>query len=349
MKIGDKVRFLYTTGGGVVKGFQGKDIVIVEDESGFDVPLLIKECIVVGTQNNEQVRTSNKAKDEVREIAIEKTPEIVYEYEETKDGEQISIHIAYLSNDIKQLSSASFEAYLINESNYFLSYTYLNMAYDGWRLRASGIVEPNTKVFIEEFEANDINDLERICLQCIAYKMDKPFQLKQAVTKELKIDTTKFFKVHCFRENVFFDENAIMYSLMVNDVKSEELILNTEDIKKALKTKNETSSNRLQKTPAKKVLENKIIEIDLHAHELLETTTGMSNADILAYQLQTFNQIIAENKSKKGQKIVFIHGKGEGVLRNALIDELKKKHKDLQFQDASFREYGFGATMVIIK
>ena len=32
MKIGDKVRFLSEMGGGKVAGFQGKDIVLVEDE-----------------------------------------------------------------------------------------------------------------------------------------------------------------------------------------------------------------------------------------------------------------------------------------------------------------------------
>jgi dsDNA-specific endonuclease/ATPase MutS2 len=51
---------------------------------------------------------------------------------------------------------------------------------------------------------------------------------------------------------------------------------------------------------------------------------------------------------KKGQKIVFIHGKGEGVLRNAIIKELKSKYKTCTHQDASFQEYGFGATMVTI-
>ena len=39
MKIGDKVRFLSEVGGGVVTGFQGKDIVLVEDADGFDIPM----------------------------------------------------------------------------------------------------------------------------------------------------------------------------------------------------------------------------------------------------------------------------------------------------------------------
>ncbi|MDY5417104.1 MAG: Smr/MutS family protein, partial [Sodaliphilus sp.] len=55
------------------------------------------------------------------------------------------------------------------------------------------------------------------------------------------------------------------------------------------------------------------------------------------------------NKKKLGQKIVFIHGKGEGVLRRALLDELKRKWPRCAVQDASFQEYGFGATQVTIK
>ena len=38
LNIGDTVRFLNTTGGGKVKGFQNKQIAIIEDEYGFDVP-----------------------------------------------------------------------------------------------------------------------------------------------------------------------------------------------------------------------------------------------------------------------------------------------------------------------
>src|SRR5690554_836752 len=47
LSVGDTVRFLNTVGGGKVKGFQSKQIVIVEDEHGFDLPVLISECVVV--------------------------------------------------------------------------------------------------------------------------------------------------------------------------------------------------------------------------------------------------------------------------------------------------------------
>ena len=47
MKIGDKVRFLSEVGGGVVTGFQGKDMVLVEDADGFDIPMPIKELSLI--------------------------------------------------------------------------------------------------------------------------------------------------------------------------------------------------------------------------------------------------------------------------------------------------------------
>ena len=48
LTIGDKVRFLTETGGGIVRGFKGKDTVIVESDDGFDIPMLITNVVAVG-------------------------------------------------------------------------------------------------------------------------------------------------------------------------------------------------------------------------------------------------------------------------------------------------------------
>lgn len=99
---------------------------------------------------------------------------------------------------------------------------------------------------------------------------------------------------------------------------------------------------------AKKKSKDDILEIDLHANEILETTAGMSPAHIKDYQMQVFNDTMQAHISEKGFRIIFIHGKGDGVLRKAIIDELKYKYKSCDYQDASFQQYGFGATMVTI-
>lgn len=92
-----------------------------------------------------------------------------------------------------------------------------------------------------------------------------------------------------------------------------------------------------------------ILEVDLHAHELLETTAGMDALAIKEYQLQTVRNTMNEHRHDKGLRIVFIHGNGEGVLRRAVIDILRRNYPSCPYQDASFQQYGFGATMVTIK
>lgn len=105
---------------------------------------------------------------------------------------------------------------------------------------------------------------------------------------------------------------------------------------------------KVQARQQRKQQRDEELVIDLHAHELLETTSGMSAGDIKKYQIDIFNRTMQEHLGQKGKKIVFIHGKGDGVLRKAVIDELKYKYKTCEYQDASFQQYGFGATMVVI-
>lgn len=91
------------------------------------------------------------------------------------------------------------------------------------------------------------------------------------------------------------------------------------------------------------------VEVDLHIQQLLDTTSGMSNTEMLLYQLKTAKDTMEAHRTRKGQKIVFIHGKGAGVLRRELEKMLQRDYPKCDYQDASFREYGFGATMVTIR
>ena len=101
IQIGDKVRFLNSVGGGVVRGFRGKDQVLVEDEDGFEVPALIKECVVVGG-NDMQVHSSNRPKVQAPvETPSPKKPEPKEEkVEETPEGERLYAHVSAAMSQI---------------------------------------------------------------------------------------------------------------------------------------------------------------------------------------------------------------------------------------------------------
>lgn len=333
MKIGDKVRFLNAVGGGVVLRFQGKDLVIVEEEDGFETPVLIRECIVI-EENPTQITQSSRKADEKIELS---------------GGDRLNIYLAFLPLDIKNLGKTDFESFLINDSNYFLFVNYMNRQNNSWFSRHTELIEPNTRIFIEEFSKSQLNELEKICIQFIAFKKDKPYGLKNSYSVELRIDPVKFFKLHSFRENDFFEEEALVYSVVTNDIPAKELLISAAEIQEAINSKIKSDKPKSFISSSKKHKILSILEVDLHINQLLDNVTGLSNADMLNFQLDKFRQVMEENKNKKGQKIVFIHGKGEGILRNALLSELKAKYNNFPVQDASFKEYGFGATMVTIR
>jgi hypothetical protein len=91
-----------------------------------------------------------------------------------------------------------------------------------------------------------------------------------------------------------------------------------------------------------------IIEVDLHINQLVDDTRGMTHWDMMKRQLALFDMTVRQNMANKGQKIVFIHGRGEGVLKAEIEKMLRHDFPTCSYQDASFREYGFGATMVVI-
>lgn len=359
MKIGDKVRFLSEVGGGIVKAFKGKDTVLVEDEDGFEIPMLARECVVIDTDDyNIKRKPQAPQKEETpsrggqkQPSSVKREPEdepvITYRPAETKEGEILNVLLAYVPQDVKAISSTAFDAYLVNDSNYYLYYTYLSAEGKSWKVRAAGQIEPNTKLFLEEFEKDALNELEHVAVQLVAYKEGRNFLLKPAVSVELRIDTVKFYKLHTFTESVYFEEPSLRYDIVKNDVPARQVFADAESLQQALMQKKNIDKSKPQPI-VKQPQKNGIVEVDLHINQLLDNTSGMSNGEMLNYQLDVFRKTLEEYKGKKGQRIVFIHGKGDGVLRNAILKELKAKYKTYTSQDASFREYGFGATMVTI-
>ena len=350
MKIGDKVRFLSEVGGGIVKGFQGKDIVLVEDADGFDIPMPMRECVVIDTDDYNMKRKAAPAPSKAEGPAKPMKPEMpaVQRQPETRGGDMLNVMLAFVPEDVKAISSTSFEAYLVNDSNYYLYYMYLSAEGKAWKARSHGLIEPNMKFLLEEFTKEALNEMEHVAVQFFAFKDSKPFSVKPVISVELRIDTVKFYKLHTFSGSDFFEQPALIYEIVTNDVPAKKVYISAEDIQNALLQKKEVEKPKSQPI-VKRGSSNGIIEIDLHINELLDDAHGMSNSEILNYQLDKFREVMEKYKSKREQKIVFIHGKGDGVLRKALLDELKHKYSTCRYQDASFQEYGFGATLVTIR
>ena len=95
-------------------------------------------------------------------------------------------------------------------------------------------------------------------------------------------------------------------------------------------------------------LKNSMVEVDLHIEELMDSFMRLSNGEIIQIQLEHFERKLAWGYRKRLKKMVFIHGIGQGVLKNELRVRLSS-YDYLDFHDASYREYGHGATEVVFR
>ena len=352
----------------------------MEDEDGFEIPTSIHDVVVVEQDDyamGKMISAKMEAKQKAEEHAAtelhqdsrsiksilndhdEHVDMHVEEYDaadreitfkapvlEREGGNKLSAYLAFVPVDLKEVTNTRFETYIVNDSNYYIHYSYIVAEGNAWTLKSVGEVEPNTKCFIEEFGREVLNEMGRIGIQLTAYKKDKSFLLKPAIDVQFRIDPVKFYKLHLFEENDFFEQPSLLFTIVDNDEVARPLVVDSKRLKEQMYKDEKIVAHEGKK---KRQKDDGTLIVDLHADEVLETTAGMNAADILHYQLDVFRKTMTEYKNKKGQKIVFIHGKGEGVLRQAIVHELNYRYKSCSYQDASFQEYGYGATQVTIK
>ena len=89
------------------------------------------------------------------------------------------------------------------------------------------------------------------------------------------------------------------------------------------------------------------MEVDLHINQLVKSSRGMANHEMLNLQLDTARHKLEFAMQKRIQKVVFIHGVGEGVLKMEL-EYLLGRYSNIKFYDADYQKYGLGATEVYI-
>jgi hypothetical protein len=339
IKAGDKVRFLDAAGGGTVTRVEGR-LAFVEDEDGFEIPVLITGLVIV---EKESTGISEKQPEPKEQEVVEEDE--TYEYVEDDDGdEDPKVHLTFLQGDKPGVQSGSVRYELINDSNYFCYYLINEIGMNEQAVNLfNGKLEPNTKLYLGKQLVTEL-DGQAWNVQVLMFKTGKLFEPLPVIDKVIKLKGSKLMNENSYVENDYFDEKALLFHVLKGKLQRKIEELTVDDLNSVKKQK----ETKPVKKKAKRRDEPGILEVDLHIHELIDNTNGLSNSEMLSIQMDKFHQVMKENIKNKKRKIVFIHGVGNGTLKTELRKALDRKYKGHYYQDASFREYGYGATMVII-
>ncbi|MGF1584079.1 MAG: DUF2027 domain-containing protein [Bacteroidales bacterium] len=350
---GDRVKFLNDIGGGIITRIRDSKIVIVETQDGFEIPVPLSELILVekskdqdrsdtGSVKKADNRKESTGKQNMEDELIVNIQAIDEPEEDNSGLMERNLLLALSGNE----RSGELEAWLINDSGLNVLYVMLLKQDDLYTNIKTGLIEADTKIFIANITREQINSFISLRLQAVFFRKGtydpvSPSQMEYA------LDPAEIFAAGSFVINDFFDEKAKIIP-MISDARERELKLISEQEISLLINKD----SKISKPPVsgKRVNSDPLFEeVDLHIGELIDNHEGLSGREVLDIQMARFTTALEGAIRGNTKKVVFIHGIGNGKLKFEIRKTLDKKYPKLVYQDASFQEYGYGATMVIVR
>jgi hypothetical protein len=339
MNIGDKVRLLRAKEQGVISRFLPGDMIEIEIEDGFRIPVMRSELVAVSPLEAERLlKTSTFAP---QKPAAATAPAIL-----SNQG----IYLAFVP-----VNDREYTLHLINNTDWDFPYGLgeESAAPGGgvqFRGIGSGVLKPKSQQKMnDQYEHAKFEEWPTFVVQGLWFRAGKS-SLRPPLIKRFKGRASTFFNkkttVPVLNQPGFLTqldaEGTESGPQTPSSNRPKPTTIRPDELKaEMLKPKSETADMSVERPTS---------VMDLHIEALLPKGTGnRTPSDLLTLQLHTFEKNL-ENAIASGMSdITFIHGAGSGVLRSELHRRLGQHPNVKFFEDAQKQKFGYGATKVTIK
>lgn len=357
-KIGDKVRFLNTTGGGTIAKEINAFMVSVAIEDGFEIPTLTSELVAIepGGASGDLFLNKNERRTETPAAAMpEPEPEPV-ETDRIRGivnrGEgpvaPTGVYLAWVPQDQKQLLTGTMDVLLVNNTTSDLLYSFnLKNSEGNFSGIDYGSVPAESTIVVESIVRDDLGSWSYGVVQVIFFS-DESQKVLMPVSATFRIKGSVFYHEGSYHETRFLaSRKAILYTVCeLNRIPSTyEQILNEKENREPLpaaaeRFRPETAIDQHRTAPGE-------AEVDLHISAIRSDYHKLSPNEILTIQMGYFERMLGSAIAFRFNRVVFIHGIGNGTLKQAIISRLAE-YTDIEFRNASFAKYGNGALELVI-
>ena len=327
LRIGDKVRFLNEVGEGTVSRIKDKQTVFVEMQDGFEIPFLVSQLVPIHT-----------------ELIIDKEAENI----ELNPDAHLTDAVYFVIEPDHEFPSliSDYKLYIFNASSFNLLYSYSIKDEDYFQTIRHGEVGAYQKVLLRQVKLQFFKDYGYHKVECLLYK-NSFFKAQTPIAEVLRITPQTMAEAKAIKHDEF---KFPVYAFLLKDdfisVTKTENEIDPQDLARLTSIREFKSRAKVSKS-SKEYLRSLEKEVDLHIEELVENTSGLSNFEMLNIQLERFEKELDEAIQKHMKKITFIHGVGNGRLKQEITSVLKST-RGVTFQDAPYKDYGYGATQVNI-
>ena len=313
---------------GVVYRFLPGNIVEIEIEDGFRIPVLRSEVVLISPMEKERLLKSDRN---------ERMVDVPASGRQKGPFSEKGIFLTFVPVNDREMT-----LYLINNSDWtlpFIAYLDQNDQQTGL---GTGLLAPRASQKLTELQVKDFEKWPTFDIQALYFKEGKG-QINLPFQKRLKCRAQSFYKRK--QKAPVLDKEAYVYQL------DEEGFI-TQSVESSGITAGQLRESMLSEQPVLPVGTTRSKPqsvVDLHLEKLSTAPNSLANADKLALQVNTFESYLEQAIASGLDDITFIHGAGNGVLRSEIHRRLSK-HQNVQFyKDAQKEKFGYGATFVKIK
>lgn len=324
MNIGDKVRLVHGKEEGIVYRFLPGNVVEIEIEDGFRIPVLRKELVTISPVEAQRlVRNEAPGKENVPPAKAR----AVF-------GEK-GFYLAFVPVNDRELT-----VHLINNTDWHLPFV-VSQEQDGQAFGlGGGELKPRTSHKLTDLLAKDFEQWPIFDVQALFFKQGNG-PIKPPFQKRIKCRAQSFYKRKLAAP--VLGKDAYLYQL--DEESGAVAPTPTAGISAAeLRERMLSPQPEPERLPAKPAA-----VIDLHLEKLTDDSGKLSNTQKLTLQISTFERQLEAAIAAGMNDITFIHGAGQGVLRTEIHRRLSKHQNVKYFEDAQKQQFGYGATFVKIK
>lgn len=351
-KVGDQVKFLNEPGGGVVSKIISTSMVSVAIEDGFDIPILTSELLKIEKQEHSGELFREDFKVELTHSPAESENE---EYDRisslgkfTNQGiADPGIYLAYHPHDQKWLVTGMLDIYIINNTSTDILFSFFlwNSGKEQYNGIDYGSLLPHSKYLFETISHEQINHWIKGSVQLLFHK-EQALQLLAPVSSDFSIKSSRFVQESAYQDAAFLDGKSFLVKLsdipVLQEPEQEKPVTEPPQViaQKAVKAREEQLIDKYMTSREEAV-------VDLHIAEVTDDISELSPHDMLNVQLGHFVACLENAMKNRLRKVTFIHGVGNGTLKEAIIYKMKE-YEGLEGQSASLAKFGVGAVDILI-
>lgn len=310
-ELGEFVRFVDENREGYITKILSDEMVGVTGEDDFEIPVMIN--------NLTRVHGKSKFIDESQgNVATHQTIEFI----------EKGIFIAVVSDPNK---GSVVYFHLINQTSYQLLSTLKTDKKGVFKGEFCGIVNPQSGTKIYSASLPDLDLWPDFQLQTMYYTTQNKAWVKPLVF-DIKFRAKDF--TGSKTQIPFLKEQGWLIRIDEPKIK-----IDAEKLKESF----------FKPTEEKKTVDKPQKEIDLHIEKLRDDYQFLNKNEILDIQLAHFQNALDAAIVHQFERIIFIHGVGNGILQHQIHKVVSKHPKVQTFKDAQKEKFGYGATEVILR